>query len=31
VARGRQNFAEPEQADRDRYDTNAVAEFGEVE
>src|SRR6185437_4454040 len=27
----RQNFAEPEQPDRDRYDADAVAQFGEIE
>ena len=31
LARRRQDFAEPEQADRDRHDADAVAELGDVE
>ena len=31
VARRRQDFAEAEQADRDRHDADAVAELGDVE
>ena len=31
VARRREDFAEPEQADRDRHDADAVAELGNVE
>ena len=31
VARRREDLAEPEQADRDRHDADAVAQLGEVE